>query len=83
MAHFAGLDVSIEETAVCVVDDQGAVLLQCSVVTEPEAIAKALAPFAVPTFGVIAVGGVALVVARRPASRLLLPANGECGVTTS
>jgi hypothetical protein len=42
-----------------------------------------LAPFAVPTFGVIAVGGVALVVARRPASRLLLPANGECGVTTS
>jgi transposase len=46
MAHFAGLDVSIEETAVCVVDEQGAVLMQCSVATEPEAIAKALAPFA-------------------------------------
>jgi transposase len=46
MAHFAGLDVSIEETAVCVVDDQGTVLLQCSVATEPEAIAEALAPFA-------------------------------------
>ena len=46
MAHFAGLDVSIDETAVCVVDDQGAVLMQCSVPTEPEAIAKALAPFA-------------------------------------
>ncbi len=46
MAHFAGLDVSIEETAICVVDDEGAVLLQCAVSTEPEAIAKALAPFA-------------------------------------
>ena len=31
MAHFAGLDVSIDETAVCVVDDQGAVVIQCSV----------------------------------------------------
>ena len=46
MAHFAGLDVSIEETAVCIVDDQGTVLMQCSVATEPEAIAEALAPFA-------------------------------------
>ena len=45
MAHFAGLDVSIEETAVCVVDDQGTVLMQSSVATEPEAIAEALAPF--------------------------------------
>ena len=46
MAHFAGLDVSIEETAVCVVDDQEAVAMQCSVPTEPESIAEALAPFA-------------------------------------
>lgn len=46
MAHFAGLDVSMDETAVCVVDDHGAVLLQTSVATEPEAIAEALAPFA-------------------------------------
>ena len=46
MGHFAGLDVSIEETAVCVVDDQGAVVMQCSVPTEPESIARALAPFA-------------------------------------
>ena len=39
MAHFAGLDVSIEETAVCVVDDQEAVVMQCSAPTKPEAIA--------------------------------------------
>ena len=41
MAHFAGLDVSIEETAVCVVDDQGAVVMQCSAPTKPEAILAA------------------------------------------
>lgn len=41
-----GLNVSIEETAVRVVDDQGAVLLERSVPTEPEAIAKALEAFA-------------------------------------
>lgn len=46
MDYFAGLDVSISETAICVVDAEGAVALKASVVTEPEAIAKALAPFA-------------------------------------
>lgn len=46
MASFAGLDVGVDETAICVVDDAGAVLMQCAVSTEPETIAKALAPFA-------------------------------------
>ena len=46
MAHFAGLDVGVDETAICVVDDAGSVLMQCAVPTEPEAIGKALAPFA-------------------------------------
>ena len=45
MAHFAALDVPIEETAMCFVDDQGTVLMQCSVATDPEVIAEALAPF--------------------------------------
>jgi transposase len=44
--HFAGLDVSMDETAVCVVDEAGSVLMQCAVLTDPEAIATALAPFA-------------------------------------
>lgn len=44
--HFAGLDVSIAETAICVVDTAGALHLKCSVPTDPEAIAKALLPFA-------------------------------------
>lgn len=48
MALYAGLDVSIDERTVCLVDDQGAVLLLCAVATEPEAIAAALAPSSRP-----------------------------------
>jgi transposase len=43
---FAGLDVSIEETSICVVDAEGCVLMECSASTDPDAIAKVLAPFA-------------------------------------
>lgn len=46
MELFAGLDVSVEDTSICVVDEKGAVLLETSVATDPEAIAAALAPFA-------------------------------------
>jgi transposase len=46
MNSFAGLDVSIEETAICVVDEHGEVLLRTAVPTDPEAIGKALAPWA-------------------------------------
>ena len=42
MAHFVGLDVSLEETSVCVVDDVGKVLCERKVRTEPEDIAVLL-----------------------------------------
>ncbi|MFZ8263774.1 IS110 family transposase, partial [Staphylococcus aureus] len=42
MEFFCGLDVSMDETAICVVDDKGKVALEMSVVTEPEAIKTAL-----------------------------------------
>jgi len=45
MNVFVGLDISLEETAVCVVDKEGKVLKQVSVMTEPEAIAPELKPF--------------------------------------
>ena len=45
MEFFGGLDVSIDETAVCVVDDKGAVHLQTSVATDAGAIMKVLKPF--------------------------------------
>lgn len=42
---FAGLDVSIDETAICVVDSGGETLLTASVATDPATIAEALRPF--------------------------------------
>lgn len=44
--HFAGLDVSVATTAVCVVDGAGEVAWRGEAATEPEAIARALAPWA-------------------------------------
>jgi len=44
MEFFAGLDVSIEETAVCVVDDTGDIHLQTTVATDPDAIRAVLEP---------------------------------------
>ena len=38
MGYFAGLDVSLEETAVCVVDDAGRILREARVASEPEAL---------------------------------------------
>jgi transposase len=43
MAYYAGLDVSLEQTSVCVVDEAGAVVLERRAATEPEAIAACLA----------------------------------------
>src|SRR5271168_2644223 len=38
MAHFVGLDVSVRETSVCVVDDAGKVVCERKVPTEPDDI---------------------------------------------
>ena len=45
MEYFCGLDVAIEETAVCVVDDRGEVHLTVKVASEPEALFTVLKPF--------------------------------------
>ncbi len=42
MDYHAGLDVSLEETSVCVVDGDGAVAHEAKVATEVEAIAETL-----------------------------------------
>jgi len=42
MAHFVGLDVSVKETSVCVVDDTGKVILEQKVPTEPADIIAVL-----------------------------------------
>jgi hypothetical protein len=41
----SGLDVSMERTAICVVDDKGEVQTQTEIVTDPDAVAAALKPF--------------------------------------
>jgi transposase len=47
MEYFAGLDVAMEETAICVIDREGkVVLLEIKVTTDPDAIFKALKPYA-------------------------------------
>jgi transposase len=38
MGYFAGLDVSLEETAICVVDDAGKIVREARVASEPEAL---------------------------------------------
>ena len=43
MEHYAGLDVSIKETSVCIVDGAGKVVSEVKVATEPEAILAVLA----------------------------------------
>jgi transposase len=42
MEYFAGLDVSMEETSICVVDQEGKLVLETKVATDPDAIFKAL-----------------------------------------
>jgi transposase len=39
VSYFAGLDVSLEETAVCVVDGAGRIVREARVASEPEALA--------------------------------------------
>ncbi|MGA7951175.1 MAG: IS110 family transposase [Thiobacillaceae bacterium] len=42
MDHFAGLDVSVKETSVCIVDDTGKIVREVKVASEPEALLSVL-----------------------------------------
>jgi predicted NBD/HSP70 family sugar kinase len=42
MEHFAGLDVSVKETSVCIVDDTGRIMREVKVASEPEDLLKVL-----------------------------------------
>src|SRR5256884_900693 len=43
MDYFAGLDVSVKETSVCIVDDAGKIVREVRVASEPEALLQVLA----------------------------------------
>src|SRR6201994_4487115 len=42
MDHFAGLDVSVKETSICIVDDAGKIVREVKVASEPEALLPVL-----------------------------------------
>ena len=42
MEHFAGLDVSVKETSICIVDDSGRIVREAKVASEPDALVEVL-----------------------------------------
>ena len=40
MRYFAGLDVSLEETAICIVDEAGEIVREARVASEPDALVR-------------------------------------------
>jgi hypothetical protein len=42
MDHFAGLDVSVKDTSVCIMDDTGKIVREVKVPSEPKALLKVL-----------------------------------------
>ena len=45
MTHYAGLDVAMETSALCVIDEVGQIVLETSLQTDPDVIAEALEPY--------------------------------------
>src|SRR6266542_4862292 len=45
MDYFAGLDVSVKETSVCIVDDEGKIVREARVASEPEALLQVLTSY--------------------------------------
>jgi len=48
MKYFAGMDVSLEETAICIVDETGALVKEMRAASEPETLADALSAAGLP-----------------------------------
>ena len=40
MAYYVGLDVSVKETSICILDDKGGAIAQTAVSTDPDLIAR-------------------------------------------
>lgn len=42
MKHFAGLDVSVKETSICIVDETGRICREMKVISHPDDLAEVL-----------------------------------------
>ena len=51
MEHFAGLDISVKDTSVCIVDDMGKIVREVKVASEPDALLAVLTSLSRPQFG--------------------------------
>ena len=72
MDHFAGADVSVKETSVCIVDDTGKIVREVKVASEPEAL---LAVLKDPTYRFKRIG-----LEAGPLSQWLFSALAEAGL---
>ena len=51
MDHFAGLDVSVKETSLCIVDEAGRIVREVRVASEPEALLAVLTSYQIKRIG--------------------------------
>ena len=72
MNHFAGLDVSVKDTSVCIVDDTGKIVREVKVPSEPKALLKVLTN---PSYRFKRIG-----LEAGPLSQWLLSALAEAGL---
>ena len=72
MDHFAGLDVSVKETSVCIVDDTGRIVREVKVASEPEGLLEILGN---PTYHFKRIG-----LEAGPLSQWLFSALAEAGL---
>ncbi|MCP4388509.1 MAG: IS110 family transposase, partial [Gammaproteobacteria bacterium] len=70
MDHFAGLDVSVKETSVCIADDTGKLVRELKQASEPEALLPVLTNYRFKRIGLEAV----------PLSQWLFNALAEAGL---
>ena len=73
MDHFAGLDVSVKDTSVCIVDEVGKIVREVKVASEPDAL---LAVLRNPAYHFKRIG-----LEAGPLSRMAVQCSGRSRVT--
>ena len=69
MEHYAGIDVSLERSSVCVVDATGRIIREAKVASEPEALVRFFRQLGLPLTRVGLEAGPLVAVAPRRADR--------------